>query len=255
MRPSHEHEDGKLWLRQYGPATPRAVRLICFPHAGGNATFFTPLTARMPADLQVVGVQYPGRQDRHAEPPADTIAELADRIAEVLRPAVTPMAFFGHSMGSVLAFEVARRLDAAGTPVTKIFVSARCAPSLYPRALANLTDDRAIMTELKQLGGTQSVFFEDDELFQMVLPAIRSDYKAIREYRCQAGVRITPSITALMGDDDPHTTVTDMRAWADHTSGDFTLQVFSGGHFYLTEHLDEIAETLRSGLSEYIGKM
>jgi pyochelin biosynthetic protein PchC len=241
-------DDPKLWLRRFGPTRPGAIQLICFPHAGGTATFFAPLATHMPGALQVVGVQYPGRQDRRNEPPVGTIAGLADRIAQVL-PADRPIAFFGHSMGAALAFEVALRMEAAGAALSKVFVSARCAPSHNHRIILDPDDDRSIVNKLKQLGGTESAFLDDDELLQMILPAIRSDYRAIQAYHCPAGVRIASGISAMLGDFDPHVSVEDMRAWADHTAGEFSFKTFSGGHFYLAEHLEEVAKTLRSELA------
>ncbi|WP_250279849.1 thioesterase domain-containing protein [Frankia sp. Cppng1_Ct_nod] len=103
------------WLRRIRPASNATHRLVCFPHAGGSASFFRWIFQMLPTTTEVLGVQYPGRQDRRSEPLIPTISGLADQVHEVLGSRLDrPTAFFGHSMGAVVAFEVARRLTASG---------------------------------------------------------------------------------------------------------------------------------------------
>lgn len=105
-------EDNGLWIRRFHPRPDGDVRLVCLPHAGGSASFFFPVSQAMPPSVDVLCVQYPGRQDRRAEPVIDSIPDLADQVFAALLPwADRPLAFFGHSMGATLAFEVARRLE------------------------------------------------------------------------------------------------------------------------------------------------
>lgn len=119
-----------LWMRSYQPAAPSAPKLVCLPHAGGSASFFVPMARELAPRCEVLAIQYPGRQDRYAEPVLETVDELADRLFPVLRRNVEgPVALFGHSMGATLAFELARRFEAAGTVPSALFVSARTAPS------------------------------------------------------------------------------------------------------------------------------
>ena len=125
-------EHASDWLKYLGrsPVVENLTRqLVCFPHSGGSANVYRPLRLELPDDIQVVSVQYPGRQDRFTEPCVTDLHELADRVTEVLRatPAGVPRAFFGHSMGSAVAYEVAQRLGADGPDV--LFASARPAPS------------------------------------------------------------------------------------------------------------------------------
>jgi len=112
---SQNSSDDDLWCRRYRPARNATVRLVCLPHAGGSATFFLPVSAALSPGVDVVAIQYPGRQDRRAESPIDDIAALADRIhATVRRQPEMPLILFGHSMGAVIGFEVTRRLEAEG---------------------------------------------------------------------------------------------------------------------------------------------
>ncbi|MFD7668482.1 thioesterase II family protein [Streptomyces sp. NPDC059788] len=234
-----------LWVRRYHPVPAPAFRLFCFPHAGGSATFFFPVSAALSGTAEVLAMQYPGRQDRRGEQPIGTIAEMADQLAAALRPWTDmPFAFFGHSMGAVLAFETALRLEKDGISPTMLFASGRRAPSLVYDESVHRRDDDGLIEELKKLSGTDSRVLGDEELLRMVLPAIRSDYRAIESYRCEPGTRVSCPVTVLTGDNDPKTTLADARAWQDHTDGPFDMAVFPGGHFYLADHQQDINHRL-----------
>lgn len=225
------------WLRRYHPGPERPVRLVCFPHAGGSASFFHPASARFADTAEVLALQYPGRQDRRREPCVDDITVLADRVADALRALPPkPTVYFGHSMGAVLAFETAWRLERADAGPRHVLVSGRRAPSTVRAESVHRMDDDGVIAELKLLNGTASAVLTDDEILRMALPAIRGDYRAIENYRCPADRRISCPITALTGDSDPKTTEDEARAWAGHTSAGFAMRVFAGGHFFLIEH-------------------
>lgn len=237
-----------LWVRSYHSSPDAAARLVCFPHAGGSASFYFPVSAALSPVADVVAVQYPGRQDRHTEKGIESIAELADRAADALRAHDDglPLTFFGHSMGAVLAFEVARRLERDGRAPTHVFASGRRAPSSFRPENVHQRDDDGVIAEMRKLSGTDPRVLGDEEVLRMVLPAIRSDYTAIEKYRAEAGAQVGSPITVLVGDDDPRTTLDEARAWEPHTMGTFSLRVFSGGHFYLTEHAQEVIALLRA---------
>jgi surfactin synthase thioesterase subunit len=156
---------------------------VCFPHAGGAASFFFPLSERL-STADVLAVQYPGRQDRRHEALIHDIDTLADRIVAALRTeAGAPPVLFGHSMGAIVAFEVARRLDRAGTPPQALIASGSRAPSIPRSEGVHLRDDNGVLAAIKQLNGTDSAFLGDEELTRMILPAVRGDYPALETYR------------------------------------------------------------------------
>ncbi|GLX50455.1 thioesterase [Streptomyces hygroscopicus subsp. hygroscopicus] len=241
---------GDPWVRRFHPAPRASARLVCFPHAGGSATFYFPLSAALRGTADVVAVQYPGRQDRHQEKGIETIAELADRAHQALLPyADRPLTLFGHSMGAIVAFEVARRLERDGEAPVHLFASARRAPSAAASENVHRRDDDGLIAEMRRLSGTDARLLDDEEVLRMVLPALRSDYTAIETYRATPSTVVTTPITALTGDTDPRVTPDEARAWRTHTTGPFDLKVFPGGHFYLTDRIAELSQLLRQRLT------
>ncbi len=228
--------DSQLWIRRFHPAPAATARLVCFPHAGGSASYFHPVSAALSPAVEVLAVQYPGRQDRRTDPLVDDLFVLADQLAEILAAEPGPLAFFGHSMGASLAFEVARRLEPRGTELLGLFVSGRRAPSAFRDERFHQESDNGLLAEVKRLSGTDAKVLEDDEIIRMVLPALRNDYKAAETYRYRPGPDVSCPVLALIGDHDPKVTADEARQWATHTSGAFELRTYPGAHFYLNEH-------------------
>ena len=242
--------DASEWVRRFHPAPTAVARLVCFPHAGGAATYFHPVSASLPTSLEVLAVQYPGRQDRHAETPVDDLFVLADRLADVLAPETTgPVAFFGHSMGASLAFEVARRLEERGTKLLTLFVSGRRGPSAHRDERIHEKGDEVLLAEVKRLGGTDAAVLDDEDIRNLVLPALRSDYKAAELYHYRPGPDVGCPIVALVGDEDPKVTEAEARQWAERTSAGFELKTYPGGHFYLNDHAAAVIRLIADRLA------
>jgi surfactin synthase thioesterase subunit len=247
-------DTSELWLRRFHPAEHSPARLVCFPHAGGSASYFFPMSAALSPALDVLSVQYPGRQDRRMHQPIDDIPRLADRIFDMLRSQIDrPVAFFGHSMGAILAFEVAMRLEhTAGIPLLRLFASGRRAPGRSRHETVHLRDDAGLVAELNGLNGTDSRLLGDEEMLRLILPMVRSDYRAIETYSCPPDRRLSCATTALVGDRDPKTTLDEARSWSVHTTGEFDLRVFSGGHFFLNHHQRDIVNMVSAALAAHV---
>ncbi|MDI2031367.1 alpha/beta fold hydrolase [Saccharopolyspora sp. TS4A08] len=239
------------WIRRYRPSATSTARLVCFPHAGGSASFFHPLAPRFAPDTDVVSLQYPGRQDRRKEPFVEDIESLADLLAdEIAALSDKPTVFFGHSMGAALAFETAHRLEQRGTRAPRsVIASGRRGPATVRDEEVHKRDDEGVIAELKKLNGTDMAIFGDEELLRMALPAIRNDYRAIESYRCEESKALRAPIVVLTGDQDPKTTRAEAEAWEKHTEGAFRLREFTGGHFFLTEHQVEVNREIETELA------
>ncbi|SDH51459.1 Surfactin synthase thioesterase subunit [Actinokineospora alba] len=236
-----------LWVRGFHPAPAAAHRLVCLPHAGGAASYYFPLSKALSPDVDVLAVQYPGRQDRAAEPLVDSVHELADRLADVIAPRVDrPLSLFGHSMGAAVAFELASRLQERGITAHRLFASGRRAPSLVREGeRVHEADDAGVISAMKRLGGVDTALFDVPELVELILPSVRNDFRAVETYRARSGPPLDTPIVALTGDDDPTTSVEEARGWASHTSVGFSLEVYSGGHFFLNEHMGAVVGRIR----------
>ncbi|MFJ9648681.1 thioesterase II family protein [Streptomyces sp. NPDC004244] len=241
---------GSPWFRNYRPAPDAPVRLVCLPHAGGSASFYFPVARELSPRVEVLAVQYPGRQDRRAEPAVTDLQALADRIAGALGPWTDrPYALFGHSMGAVLGFEVARRMEAAGSGPTELFVSGRGAPSVDRADEWHPETDEEVVAEIRKLDGTVDALLDDEETLRMILPALRADYRAVRGYHYRPGPALDCPVTAFTGDRDPHALVEEVRAWENHTRSGFGLRVLPGGHFFLVDQQAEVLRTVEDRLA------
>jgi surfactin synthase thioesterase subunit len=239
------------WIRRFHQSQTSTARLACFPHAGGSATYYYPVSARFTGDTDVIAWQYPGRQDRRHEPCITDIDTLADRITELFSSlSAKPTVFFGHSMGATLAFEVAWRLEREGLRAPlRVIASGRRAPMINGKGNVHLGNDADVLAEMRLLNGTEAAVLENEEIVRMALPAIRGDYEAIETYSYVPGRTLRCPITVLTGDADPRTTIEDASQWRSVTTGTFRMKIFGGGHFYLVNNVaavnDEIAAELK----------
>lgn len=242
--------ESSVWVRRFHPAPHAATRLICLPHAGGASTYYFPVSRALSPEVEVLAIQYPGRQDRRNEPCIDDLRALADVLVPELAGCFDrPTLLFGHSMGATLGFELALRLAERGITPHTLIASGRRAPSTFRDERVHLYSDAEFIADLKGLSGTDPQMFEDDQVVQMILPALRSDYRAAETYRYRPSPKLDCPIIALIGDSDPQVTVAEARAWAEHTNGSFSLGVYPGAHFYLNEHAASVLDVIREQVS------
>jgi surfactin synthase thioesterase subunit len=226
------------------------MRLVCFPHAGGSAVFYRPWAAAVSPAVELHAVQYPGRADRMRDPLIADSGQVSRLIAGAMMPLLDrPVAFFGHSMGAVLAYETARILHGRGTQVVHLFASGARAPHdrEEPKDVAGMDDD-GVVAEMVALGGTDAELLQDPEMRELVLPYVRNDFRLIESYRHKPGLTLATPITAILGDADPHVSPDEAARWADVTDAGFTRKVLAGDHFYLAPQqpavLSEVHRTL-----------
>jgi surfactin synthase thioesterase subunit len=234
------------WLRGLGNRAETArLRIYTFHHAGGSASAYL-WRKFFPEEIEVCAVQLPGRETRFLEAPITRLFAVVDELAPVIESTVDlPFAFFGHSMGALVAFNLTRRLEEVGAPLpSRLFLSAHRAPHLPDRdPIHGLPDDEF----LARLGDTRLASL-DPELREIFLPIMRTDIAICETYRHEPAAALPVPITVYGGSADDRVDVAELYAWEPHTSAGFDVRVFPGGHFYQRGSEQVLADHIRAKL-------
>jgi medium-chain acyl-[acyl-carrier-protein] hydrolase len=245
------------WVVRWPPfrAEPE-MRLFCFPHAGGGAATYRRWQNQLPAFIELCAIQLPGHGHRLREPVLNSLQAIVDTLHGELMPLLDrPFAFFGHSMGAIIAAEVCRSLAGQAGPLPQqLFLSGRRPPWLPdPQAPLRQLSDEAFVDEInRRYGGIPPEIAAEPEVLALLLPALRADIAALETHRPSATEPIDCPITVIGGSEDPLTPRAHLDAWRHETRREFALRLFPGGHFYLDDCREalvpEIARTLVSRL-------
>ncbi|WP_442931799.1 thioesterase II family protein [Mycobacterium sp. 050128] len=226
------------------PVNAPPPTLFIFPHAGGSATYYVPFAKAFSADIKRVAVQYPSRRDRGLTELA-SIPEFADEIFDMMAPTAKAggqVAFFGHSMGGLAAFEVALRFQSAGHPISALFISSCAAPG-HIRYKELQGSDHEILSLVAQVTETNPEHLANDEFASSILPTLQS-VRTIAAYNRPPEIKLSCPIHAFVADADLIVAEENMTAWADRTTKEFSIRVFPGDHFYLNAHLPELVKDI-----------
>jgi medium-chain acyl-[acyl-carrier-protein] hydrolase len=241
------------WLA-YREANPRArLRMFCFPYAGGGASIYRGWSGLLPGDIEVCPVQLPGRESRLRDQPFDRPEPMIAAIADVLKSYQDlPFVFFGHSMGAMISFELAREMRRRGWKLPQhIFVSGRRAPQLPPRdePIHDLPEAE-FLEELRELNGTPEEVLQHTELMKLLLPILRADFAVNETYVYTEEEPFDFGISAFGGLGDVEVTREDVEAWRPHTRGKFRLRMLPGDHFFINATKDLVLEAVARDLAE-----
>lgn len=229
-----------------GDATTAESRLYIFPHAGGTAQFYVPFAKAFTASTRCVAVQYPGRRTGKDMSWFTTIPALVDKICTTLNPqddSAGQIAFFGHSMGALVAFETALRFQACGAPIAALFVSACAAPGRM-RYAGRGASDADLLGLVAEVTGVNPEFLNDEQFAATLLPTLRG-LKAVASYDCAPDTKVSCPIYASMADDDELCTAEMLTPWGERTTSDFQTAVFPGDHFYMNTNLPQLPQWIQ----------
>lgn len=243
------------WLPYLKPNPEACLRLFCFPYAGGGATIYRRWPAELPRSVELCPVQIPGRGSRTRERPFTRLAPLVEAAAEALLPYLDkPFAFFGHSMGGMMSYELAQALRRKhGLRPLHLFVSGRRAPHLRGESGPKTYDlpEQEFLAEVRRLNGTPKEALEHPELMELIGPLLRADFEVCQTYSYDPAPPLDCPITAFGGLQDFEVTREHLEGWREHTTSAFMLRMLPGDHFFLNSSQPLLLRVLSQELYQH----
>lgn len=239
------------WVTSPKPRPNPSLRLFCLPFSGAGASSFLPWSADLPETIEVCPIQLPGRETRMREAPFQRLTPLVKALATEITPWLDmPFAFFGHSLGALIAHELTRELRRQNRPgPLHLFASGRRAPHLVDPDPLHRLPDPAFIARLRRMEGTPEAILREPELLALFLPILRADL-AVNE--AEAHVPEAPldcPITAYGGLTDERVPRDGLEAWRQHTTGPFSIEMFPGGHFFLKSARVDLLRSIARSLT------
>ncbi len=238
------------WLK-FPRSNPKAsLRLFCLPFAGGGPSTFQSWPKLLPEHVEVVAYAFPGRESRIKEALIDNFDVLLDHLVNATIPYLDkPFAFFAHSMGAFIGYELVKALERKGFNTRYLFVSGSRAPhvSEEEHKLCALPDDELIEQLSTRYNAIPEIFLNDKQFMALLLPILRADIGLIETYVYQESEGLHCPIFAFGSLEDPETTDENVEGWRKHTHASFSTQMFPGGHFYINTH-QELLLSMLSGI-------
>ena len=241
------------WLVTFQPNPTAPLRLLCFTHAGGSATLFRTWGMSLAPMVEIVALQLPGHGHRMSEEPYVDLTALVEAILLGIGDVLDekPFAFFGHSMGAILAFELARALRVQSLPQpAALFVASRRAPHLLSRnrPIHTLSDEEFFIAIDRRYNGIPLQIRNEPEILRLFTTVLRADLRVVETYHYQSSEPLAYPVKGFVGMDDNDTSPSELQEWAMHTSSTFDLTVLPGGHFFLRDQsaplLNRLADTI-----------
>ena len=244
--------DVKKWIKVVKPVPDATLRLYCFPYAGGGASIYRPWPEAMPERVEVCAMQLPGREGRFVEPSYTKLDDLvADLVPVIQAHADRRFVFFGHSMGAITSFELARALRQQKAPCpVKLFLSGHRPPH-WPKVDEDLSGlpDQQFTERLLKLDGTPKAVIENEELMELYRPILRADFELCETYSYAALEPLSCPISVYGGTRDHRAPPETMGEWQNHTKGAFENHTFEGGHFFIHSKQDEFLEKFKRDIA------
>ncbi len=254
----HPAPETTPWLIRRKPSAAPPLRLFCFPYAGaGSLPYFKWPDLLPEADIEVCAIQPPGRENRLHEPSMEDLPGLLHALVTELSPLLQGrFAFFGHSLGALIAFELTRELRRRGLPLPQtLIVSGAEAPSrrngLPP--LTGLGRDAFIRELCARYDGIPQQVLAQPEILDLILPILRADLKISESYTYQVEPPLPVRICALGGTRDPRVSEAALEAWRQHTQQSFSMRMFPGGHFFINEMTVQVVQAVHEELAVNTG--
>jgi medium-chain acyl-[acyl-carrier-protein] hydrolase len=242
------------WLILAKPNPAATMRLFCVPYAGGSPLVFADWPADLPPDVEVGLIQLPGRGMRLSQPPFTRVEPLIESLAPALHPFLDkPFALFGHSMGGLICFELARVLRSKFQLEPEVlFASGRQAPPLRDRTTVTFDlPEREFVKELRLLNGTPPEVLAHPELMKLLVPLLRADFEFCQTYVYQPGPPLTCPLSVFGGEEDGEVNQEELAGWRPYTTGAFSLRMLPGDHFFIRTARPQLLRMISEDLKTY----
>lgn len=246
-----------MWVLRPRPLAEAQYRLFCFPYAGIGPSAYRSWVPALPGSIEARLVQLPGREGRWREAPLTNLEEIAPRVAAAIAPELDkPYAFYGHSLGALVAFEVARYFRRTGTPgPAHLFVAAHRGPHLpnpHPE-MRQLTDNAFVAELRRRYDGIPQAVVDNPELLELMLPCLRADFHAYETYRYVSEPPLSCPISAFGGDRDLYVRPAEIAGWRDQTTARFKMRIVPANHFFLQTERDVLIGAIGEDLLQPAG--
>ncbi|PIE44830.1 MAG: hypothetical protein CSA45_05225 [Gammaproteobacteria bacterium] len=241
------------WITCYAPRPDATMRLICIPHGGGGPQSYKEWAEELPEHIEVLALSFPGRGSRRAEAAIHSMVQLANEVTEALKPYLNkPYVLFGHSVGALVAYEVASRIQAAGwMQPMRLIVSAHETPeNSHTDSPMYTLSDNELLGKIGELGLVPDDALQNRELVQFILPALRADFELSETYSYQPGEALTLPITGMLGVKDTLLDKSAMQEWEGYTTAAFTLRCYDGDHFYTVSKQQQVLVDIAAELAD-----
>lgn len=243
------------WFTYPRPNPSAKLRLFCLPYAGGGGHIYIPWKDHLKASVELCTIQLPGRGMRMIETPFTQVEALVETLTNAMLDQLNkPFAIFGHSMGALLAFEIAKKLRTMKRqPPLLVFASGRRAPQIPDTDPPTYhLPEPGFIQELKRLNGTPQEVLDNDELMQLLMPTLRADFELCETYRYQEDLPLSCPITVIGGNEDDNTDDASLAAWQQLTTGQFRMTKLAGDHFFLHSAQPDLLQIISQALEELL---
>jgi medium-chain acyl-[acyl-carrier-protein] hydrolase len=254
----NRHFAEEIWVKRLKPRPEAKIRLFCFPYVGGGASLFRTWPDDIPAHVEVCSIQLPGREDRLMDPLFTSLTALVETLVAVFTAFLDkPFSFFGHSLGALIAFELACELRRQqGLNPGYLFVSGCAAPHIEdPDPPISGLSDVMFIEELRRLNGTPDVVLQNTALMELLLPMLRADFALYETYHYTADMRLSCPISAFGGLDDRQISIDHIAQWSEYSLEQFTIRMFPGDHFFVHSAQRSVLDAIASDLTQAFGKL
>ncbi len=242
------------WWVKFSQSSQEKCKLFCFPFAGGDIYTYRLWGKYLDPQIALYAVQLPGRGARFQEPGFTRLEPLIEELAKLFFPELkSPFAFFGHSLGGLIAFELTRYLKRNFSIIPqRVFISSSLPVHLYRNWHHNYhqLSDVDLLKKIESFGGISKQVLEHPDLIEMLLPTVRSDMEILETYQYQNTEKLSCPLHVFSGKDDTLISVAELKEWKQHSSGEFSLKIFPGGHFYLNHKTADFFSSLNSKLTQ-----